>query len=165
MKKIFTLLFLSSILFTACEGDQGPVGPQGPGGGLFLAETFERTVDFNASNGFSAEIILDPIIENSDVVLVYRLEEVFDGRDVWEPLPTTSIFLNDANDTSVLYRFNFSFAEILLLMESNNPDLVPADLTNNQTFRFVIVPSEFAETTNINLLDFDEVQSALNLEF
>ena len=165
MKKILTVLFLSTLLFTACEGDQGPPGPPGQDGGIFVAETFETTVDFNAANDYTAEIALDPIIEDSDVILAYRLEEVFDGRDVWEPLPTVTLFLNDVNDTSVQYRFNFSFSEILVLLESNNLDLVPADLANNQTFRFVIVPSDFALNAEIDLSNFEAVKSALNLEF
>ena len=32
MKKLFSILFMTTFLFAACEGDQGPQGPPGPPG-------------------------------------------------------------------------------------------------------------------------------------
>lgn len=163
MKKIFSLLFVSTIILTSCEGPEGPPGLDGLDG--IIGETFERTINFNEANGYTDRIFLTPNIAESDVVLVYRLEGVDAGLDVWEPLPTVTIFLNDVNDTSVQYRFNFTLGDIDILMESNNPDLVPADLTNNQVFRIVIVPSDFAQSGKVDLKDLDAVKSALKLEF
>ncbi|MGA9326753.1 MAG: hypothetical protein WBV47_11945, partial [Salegentibacter sp.] len=69
MKKIFSLLFLTSFLFTACSGDQGPIGPQGPQGpqgppgedGLY-GYTFEETIDMNYLDdaGYYSNIIAIP---------------------------------------------------------------------------------------------------------
>ncbi|MDH7445590.1 hypothetical protein [Aquimarina sp. 2201CG14-23] len=156
MKKIFALLFLSTFLFTSCvdDDDFDTIGL-----------TFEFTTTFNNANGYADRFFFNENIFDSDVVLVYRLEDVDNGLDVWEPLPTATILLNDVDDTTVLYRFNFTSGDVDILLESNNPDLVPADLTNNQTFRIVVVPASFAENTEIDLLDFKAVQSALNLEF
>ncbi|GAA4277361.1 hypothetical protein [Aquimarina mytili] len=163
MKKILFLLSISIVLFSSCEGDQGPPGPQGEPG--LIGEAFERTISFNAANEFLERIPLNPNIAPNDVILVYRLEDVIDNLKVWEPLPTVTLFLNDAADTSVQYRFNFTVGDIDIIMESNNLDLVPANLTENQVFRIVIVPAEVASSSNINFNDFNAVQSALQLEF
>ncbi|MDY8135820.1 hypothetical protein [Aquimarina sp. 2201CG5-10] len=157
MKKIFAFLFLSTVLFTSCSDDDPDFDT--------IGQTFEFTTTFNAANNFAHRFFFGQNIFDSDVVLVYRLEAVDNGLDVWEPLPTVTIFLNDAADTSVQYRFNFTSGDVDVIMESNNPDLVPADLTNNQTFRIVVVPSSFAENTDVDLKDLNAVQSALKLDF
>ncbi|WP_298539641.1 hypothetical protein [uncultured Aquimarina sp.] len=160
MKKIFTLLFLSSLLFTSCVNDDDADFDT-------IGTTFEFTTDFNQSNDFLHRFFFNENIFDSDVVLVYRLESVNNGLDVWEPLPTATIFIDDGNggDITVLYRFNFTSGDVDVLLESNAFDLVPTSLTNNQTFRVVVVPASFAENTDIDLSDLNEVQSALNLEF
>ncbi|WP_378174517.1 collagen-like protein [Aquimarina sp. SS2-1] len=170
MKKIFTLLFLSAFLFTACEGDQGLPGPPGPPGlDGEIGTTYEFTTSFNQANDYADRFFFNQNIFDSDVVLVYRLEAVDNGLDVWEPLPTGSVFF--FNDTTgaiegfLYYRFNFTVGDVDIILESDAPNLAGPEFTDNQTFRIVVVPAEFAENTDINLLDFNEVQSALNLEF
>ncbi|MHA7057280.1 hypothetical protein ACWGOQ_0008690 [Aquimarina sp. M1] len=160
MKKIFTLLLLSTLVFTSCVNDDDVDFDT-------IGLTFEFTSNFNAGNGYADRFFFNENIFDSDVVLVYRLEAVNNGLDVWEPLPTATIFIDDGNggEITVLYRYNFTSGDVDVLLESNAPDLVPADLTNNQTFRVVVVPSAFAENTDINLQDFNEVSKALNLEF
>lgn len=167
MKKIVALLFLSVVLFSACEGDQGPPGESGA---TFLAETFERTnVNFNNANAYTVRVPLDPTIFEDDVVLVYRLQEVDNGLDVWEPLPTSPFFF--FNDTSgaiegyLTYRFNFTVGDIDIIMDSDAPEIAGAEFTDNQTFRIVIVPSEQANNLDIDFNDFNAVQTSLNLEF
>ncbi|MEW7292933.1 collagen-like protein [Aquimarina sp. 2304DJ70-9] len=167
MKKILFLLSLSLVLFSSCEGDQGPPGPEGPPG--LIGEAFERTITFTAANEFIERVPLDPNIVDSDVILVYRLEAVDNNLDVWEPLPTGSVFF--FNDTTgaiegfLYYRFNFTVGDVDIILESDAPDLAGPEFTDNQTFRIVIVPADFATTTDIDLNDFNAVQSALNLEF
>ncbi len=169
MKKILFLLSISIVLFSSCEGDQGPPGPEGLPG--LIGEAFERTINLNATNGFTERIPLNPNIADDDVVLVYRLEAVDNGLDVWEPLPTGSVFF--FNDTTgavegfLYYRFNFTVGDIDIILEFDVPsaDLVGPEFTDNQTFRIVIVPAEQAKSLDIDLNDFNAVQSALNLEF
>ncbi len=167
MKKIFSILFIATAVLTSCEGPQGPPGFDGldgiDGADGLIGETFEETISFNQVNDYAVRISLNPNIEDGDVVLVFRLEGIDNGRNDWEPLPTATIFLDSGVD--VLYRYNFTVGDIDILLESNDPDQVPADLASDQVFRFVIIPADFAQNTNINLLDFYEVKSALNLEF
>jgi len=160
MKKIFALLFLSTLVFTSCVDDDDVDFDT-------IGQTFEFTTTFNPGNEFGHRFFFNENIFDSDVVLVYRLEDVDNGLDVWEPLPTATIFLEDGSggEITVLYRFNFTSGDVDVLLESSDLGLVPANLTDNQTFRIVVVPASFAENTEINLQDFNAVQSALNLEF
>ncbi len=167
MKKILFLLGLSITLFTSCEGDQGPPGPEGPQGvpGEVAAVYEIENVVFNAANQFAIGFTFPEPIFTDDNVLVFRLEGVTDdNRDIWEPLPTATVFLNDANDTNVLYRFNFTDRDVDILLESNNPDLVPADLAQNQVFRVVVVPGAFAQNNQVNSSNLKSLFSELNID-
>lgn len=158
MRKIFTLLCLTTILFSSCTSDDDTDFDT-------IGKTFEFTMSFNSGNNFGDRFFFPENIIDSDVVLVYRRENINNNLDVWEPLPTVTLFLNDTADTSVQYRFNFTLGDVDIVLESNNPDLVPADLTNNQLFRVVVVPSNFAQNSKIDFSDFNAVQSALKLQF
>ncbi|GAA3523467.1 hypothetical protein GCM10022393_42900 [Aquimarina addita] len=167
MKNIIALLCFSLVLFTSCEGDQGPPGESG---GIFLAETFEVSgLNFNAGNDFTNRVSLDPNIFNDDVILVYRLLEVDNGLDVWEPLPSAPVYFFDDVTNEIIgdliYRFNFTVGDIDITLDTNVIDLVGPEYTNNQIFRIIVVPSEQANTLDIDFADFNAVQSALNLEF
>src|SRR5690606_9653576 len=96
MKKILALIFSVSLLFTSCEGDQGPPGPPGLDGGLIVGQMFERTVDFTPGNDFRVLIDIPDQIEilKTDIVVIYTLVEINNGVDVWEPLPQT-LFLDE----------------------------------------------------------------------
>ncbi len=162
MKKIFTLLFLTTFLFSSCVNDDDVDFDT-------IGQTFEFTTTFNGANGYADRFFFNQNIIDSDVVLVYRLEAVDNGLDVWEPLPTGSVFFFNESTGAIegflYYRFNFTIGDVDIILESDAPDLAGPEFTNNQTFRIVVVPADFAENTDINLLDFNEVQSALNLEF
>lgn len=170
MKKIVSLLCLSLVIvLTSCEGPQGPPGLDGLDGrdgingqDAEIAKIFElENVNFSSDNNFAIGFTFPQPIFESDIVLVYRLEDVFDGKDIWEPLPTATIFLDGGTD--VLYRFNFSFDDVDILLESNNPEQVPTDLTNNQVFRIVVVPAAFATTKNANELSLQSIMKEYNL--
>lgn len=176
MKKILALLFLSSIVFMSCEGDPGPPGPegpQGPSGGEFLAQTFEiDNVDFVSTNGTDAAVQI-PIPNNidvfeADVPLVYILDpetSAANNADAWEPLPRVFFFA----DGFAQFRYNFIFDsptfDIEIILESDDIASLGTDFTDDQIFRIVVVPSEFINSTKIDLSDFNAVQNALDLKF
>jgi hypothetical protein len=87
-------------------------------------------------------------VYESDVILVYWLEDVISGGtadafDVWTPLPQT-IYTNDG---SFQYSFNHTFIDVFLFLQGDiNLDSLSLGLTNNQTFRIAIVGAEFAKT-------------------
>lgn len=162
-------MFVSTIILTSCEGPEGPPGLDGLDGldgAEELAAVYEiDNVIFNDANEFGIGFTFPQAIFDADNVLVYRLEDVTnDNRDIWEPLPTATIFLNDGADTTVLYRFNFTNRDVDILLESNNPNLVPADLATGQVFRIVVVPSAFGQAKNLELQDMESLLSSLNLK-
>lgn len=167
MKKIvFLLAIVSTFVFTACEGDPGPPGPQGEPGINILGKVFEATVDFTAGNDFRQLVTIPSSIEvfESDVILVYWLEDVVsDGNggtlDIWTPLPQT-IYLDTGG--SFQYTFNHSFLDVLLFLQGD-VDLTTLGngFTNDQTFRIAVVPSEFGDAG----LTMDQLERAANVEF
>ena len=145
MKKLFLLLSLPTLLLLgSCyiENDPIEIGS--------LSQVFETTVSFTNSNSYSqlVEIPADIEVYESDVILVYWLEDVVSGGnadafDVWTPLPQT-IYTNDG---SFQYSFNHTFIDVFLFLQGDiNLDSLSLGLTNNQTFRIAIVGAEFAKT-------------------
>lgn len=147
MKKIhFILSLIIAASLLACKGDSGPMGPEGLPGVNILGQGFEVTVDFNASNEFSNLITFPNNVEvfEADAVMVYLLEDVVNNDvDVWTPLPQTYFITNHG---TMIYSFNHTFLDVNLFLDADFP-LGHLDnvFTKNQTFRIVVVPSEFAQ--------------------
>ena len=163
MKKLYAL-FLLTVILISCEGSVGPPGPPGPQGpagedgfGL-LGQVFEIETDLNADNNFENFIEIPSEIEvlDSDVVLVYRLMGVFDGADIWEPLPQT-IFRDSG---ILLYGFDYTLFDVRLFLDGSVDfgRLDPID-TDDLIYRIVIIPADFANTINVN--ELSEVMNAL----
>lgn len=163
MKKLFVLLF--SVALLSCEGPQGPPGPPGFDGVNILGSVFDVTVDFTPNNGYSNLIAFPNNIEvfESDVVMVYLLEEqVSDPSgpiDVWTPLPQ-SFFVDGGGQ--VVYNFNHTFLDVNLFLDGNvNLDSLGPGFTNNQTFRIAVLPADFAEQFDVNLMNYDDLMQTL----
>ncbi|PKV51228.1 hypothetical protein ATE84_3302 [Aquimarina sp. MAR_2010_214] len=157
MRKIFALLCLATFIFTSCSSDDDTDFDT-------IGQTFEiDKVDFIAPE-YAVNIPFPSNIEvfDADVVLVYRLENVVDGRDVWEPVPTPLIELD--NGGKLTYRFNFTINDVDILLDTPDINLIGANFTNDQVFRIVIVPSAFAKKSKVDLTDFKAVQKALKLK-
>ena len=164
MKKFYVLLFFATILIS-CEGTVGPPGPQGVPGedgydGL-IGQVIEVQADLNAGTDFEYFVEIPSGIEvfESDVIMVYRLMEVFDDTDVWEPLPQT-IFRNNG---ILLYTFDYTLFDVRLFLDGTVDfgKLDPND-TDDLIFRIAIIPADFAK--GVNLKKMDEVIKALNVE-
>ena len=165
MKNKLLFFFTLLLIVVACEGDQGPPGPQGPPGTNILGQVFEVTVNFAPSNGYRSVIDFPQDIEvfESDIVMVYLLETQVDDPsgavDVWAPLPQT-FFLNTGGE--LVYNFNHTFLDVSLFLDGDvNLDAVPFDFIENQVFRIAILPADFANDSNVNLYDYNSVQSQL----
>lgn len=165
MKKLIFTLGTIFFLFTACEGPQGPPGFDGIN---ILGQTFERTVNFqfNNQNGLQESLITIPTsieVFESDAILVYRLEgQLPDNVDLWSLIPQ-NFFLD--NGDIIQYVYNHTFFDIMLQIDGNfDLSTVPSNFTQNQTFRFVVVPSDFATRSGIDISDYNAVMNALNLD-
>lgn len=153
MKKIILFVAISStILFTACKGDQGPPGIDGQD---FLAQVYETTVsnyqyDPEYNQYYSGIYEFPFTVYESDAVLVYRMSgqnpDVSPPADVWTQLPQ-NIFYNDGSGDFFQYNFNHSFLDIQFTVEGNFllTNIDSRDITN-QTFRIAVVPAEYART-------------------
>lgn len=152
MKKILLLFSAVGLLSIAsCSNDDRDF------------DTYSETIDLNnvnmgldANTGRYAVLFpLEPAIFSSDVILAYRWTND-DGFWVWQPVPRT-IYLNDGNEVD--YDFNFNENSVLIYADATFNLASAPEFINNQTFRVVIVPSDFAASINTN--DYDEVMSAL----
>lgn len=160
MKNILLFFAITAAIFiTSCEGDPGPPGPQGEPGINILGQVFEVNVDLNANTNFEQLVSIPSNIEvfESDVILVYWLEAVDNGLDIWSQLPQT-IYLSDG---SFQYTFNHTFADVLLFLQGDiDLNSLGSEFTNDQIFRIAIVPSEFATDE----LSMDGLLEKLNVD-
>ena len=160
MKKIITLLFVATFVFTSCEGPEGPPGPPGYDGAV--AEFFETTVNFNSANEFSQLIPIPDNIEISDfdVLQVYLLwGQDNNGNDIWRALPQT----RQLDQGDLIYNFDYTIANVNLFLRADFDlnTLLPGD-TQNQVFRIAIIPSYQAE--NMDISNMDQVMKAANIK-
>jgi hypothetical protein len=153
MKRIILLLAIVGTF--AFQGCAGPEGPQGETGYSTEAEVFEVTASFSAANNFSRLVTLNPPIQSSDMVLVYRLFDVVGGQDVWRSLPQTVYLPQGELD----YNFDFTRNDINVFLDSNF-DLTTLSTTwaQNQVFRVVIIPGYFSNKSN-KVADFNNYNS------
>lgn len=156
MKKIFLLLVTAAtVTFTSCNNDDDrPVVDNDT-----IGITFERTVSFSSAFDYAVTIPLtDYQVLESDVVLVYRQTGVDGGNPVWRSVPQTLYF----PDGELEYISDFTVNDVVINVDFSQT----LDLNNyqgffqNQLFRIVIVPSDFASQVNVN--DYNEVISLMN---
>ncbi|GAB2772384.1 collagen-like protein [Salinimicrobium soli] len=162
MKKIFYLLTLVSFTLASCS-DEGPPGPPGEPGVNIVGQTFEfENVDFNYDGDFNlysyfitipAEIEVLP----SDAILVYR-REILDGAETWSLIPQ-NFFLDEG---IIQYVYNHTDADIELIIDGNfDLSTLSTAWTDDQFFRFIVIPSDFALDTGVDVSDMNAVLSEL----
>ncbi|WP_375323987.1 collagen-like protein [Flagellimonas sp. GZD32] len=178
MNKFSTILGVVLVLFlTACEGPQGPPGfdgPQGiPGADGIQGQVVEvEGVNFGydaGANLFSTLInfsdITDFEVFESDAVLVYRWAgsiTLNDGSeaDLWSQIPQ-NYFLEAG---TIQYVFEHTFVDLELFIDGNfDLSFLSTDFTDDQIFRIVFVPSEYAEANDLDTANFESVMSSLNI--
>ncbi|WP_339634714.1 hypothetical protein [Bizionia echini] len=146
MKNLITVIITSFLLFTACEGPQGPPGRDG---GLIVSPAFEIELDFTAGNNYE---YFEPYGFNTypaDVTLVYILWEIVDGQEVWRLLPQTVQF----EDGSLMYNFDFTRTDVRFFLDGTvNFNTLDSSWTRNQVFRVVVVPAD-----NVGKQDFSDI--------
>ncbi|WP_400079207.1 collagen-like protein [Winogradskyella sp. R77965] len=171
MKRILSFITVFTLLLTACEGPQGPPGfdgfdgqdgQNGQNGVNFVGQSFESTIDFTAPDyAVSIEVPLDIDLIESDMVLVYHLKDVVDEYDVWKPLPET-VYVNSGEEFQYNFEHNFDFVTIFI---ESHPEFdfnqLFEDETLGQTFRIVILPVDFVNSSNLDINDFNAVMEVV----
>ena len=106
MKKILTLFaVVGLIVFSSCEGPEGPPG---------LDAQLPPVIDVNnvnfASNGDGEVIGFGFTLYPGDIVLAYRATGVANGSTVWTQIPESHYY--DNGTLFFTYKFNFSLCRI-----------------------------------------------------
>lgn len=160
MKKLFLLFAAVGVMsFTGCEG------PEGPAGTNIEAEVFElRNVSFSLDNNDQYTIyrILDPVIYDSDNIVVYRMSGLIDSNTpIWQPIPRT-LFLNEGE---LDYDYDFSLEDFTIYAGGTYNLAITPQYINNQTFRIVILPGYFSnKSAGVDLEDYNAVAAAYGIK-
>ncbi len=159
MKKIILLFIVVGLFgFQSCSG---PEGPQGPTGYNVEAEVFEVFTDFTTTNDFSTLVNLSPPILSSDMILVYRRFNIYNGADVWRLIPQT-IYLSQGN---LDYNYDFTENDINIFLDADfDLRTLPVEYSQNQLFRIVVIPGYFSSRSNIDFKDYHEVIQFFNID-
>ncbi|MGB5942610.1 MAG: hypothetical protein WBG71_06985 [Leeuwenhoekiella sp.] len=166
MKKALSLIAILAIILTSCEGPQGPMGAPGFDGEALVGETYEtQPINFTEAND-SFRFNFPSTIINGDAVLVYRLENILtagdDGFDIWEPLPTATIFFDDGG--FLQYRFNYTLDYVDIILESDDIAFSGPEFNSNQIFRIIVMPSDLVSQFEGDLSDINQVMGALDIQ-
>jgi hypothetical protein len=162
MKKLFAGLLIGGFfIFQSCEGPPGPPGLPGQDGqdGInLLSEVLEVNVNFTDANNYEAVFDFAPPIFEGDVVLAFLQWETIENNNVWRALPQTIFF----EEGVLIYNFDFSRVDFRLFLDTTfEPELLGNDWTDNQVFRIVIVPGDFANA-RLDLTDYEAVMRLIN---
>ena len=174
MKKITLVLGAFLTLFiVACEGPAGPPGfdgadgLDGADGSEFEAIVFEVEIDLTENTGTNTYEFGEAFSAHSielfadDAILVYRLEEIDNGVDVWRQLPQP--FFTD--DGLLYYNFDFTQDDYKIYVEPDfDSGLVSADLVLDQIFRVFVVPANLGLSSKMDMSNINAVMSSLGLE-
>lgn len=181
MNKFSTILGAVIVfVFAACEGPQGPPGFDGldgldgaPGAPGIQGQVVEvEGIDFGydaQANLFSTLITFSDVtnfeVFESDAVLVYRHDgviELSDGStaDAWTQIPQ-NYFLNEG---TIQYVFAHTFVDVELFIDGNfDLSTLSTDFTDNQLFRIVFIPSEYAQSADFDASNIESVMSKLQI--
>lgn len=178
MKKLTFLLGFIMFSFTACsdDGDIGPQGPQGPAGpagepGLIGTVFDLPPVDFTEADDYSLLLeysdYTDVEVFESDVVLVY-LRVGQDGEAggepvyLWRLLP--QMYYLDGGAT-MQYNYDYTFFDVNIFLETDVAFSSLGDaFTDDQVFRIAIIPADFAQTTGVDISNYEAVMSAMKVQ-
>lgn len=172
-RKLIPFLLVVLALFQGCSGSEGPPGPQGPAGESIdvVGTTFDLVnVNFTVANQHQYGLTFADAKVNvleSDAVLVYINwgETDVNGEKLvaYRPLPQTAFLTNGI----LTYNFDRTSKDFSIFLDGTvNKATLAAEYTANQSFRVVIVPSDFAARTNgsVDFNDYNAVAKYLNIK-
>ena len=159
---LLILALFGMFVFQGCEGPQGPRGADGEPGVNIVSEVFEVEVDFTADNDYMDTRFFEPPIIESDVVLAFVMWEADGATPIWRAMPQTTYFQGGA---ILVYNYDFTSRDFRLFLDGDvDFASLDASYTENQLFRIVVVPGDFASANaRIDLTDYNAVTQLLGL--
>ena len=156
---LLILALFGMFVFQACEGPEGPQGLPGEPGINILGTTYEAEIDFTSENDYVDLIPFPTPLIESDVILVYRLAGVNNGKDIWTMLPQNLFF----QEGVLTYNFDFTFEDFSIFLDGPiDYSMLAPQWTNGQIFRIVVVPSDFPDA-RIDYSDYEGTMNLLNI--
>ncbi len=161
MKKIALFLaFIGMIMLQSCSVNDNQNVPDND----TISEVWEfnNNVNFLASNNYDVTLNFPHEIYSSDMVLIYRLDAIVNGQDVWKLLPQTFYF----NDGTLDFRYDFEFTKFKANVYLDGFDLegISLDYRTNQILRVVVVPGYFGKSSTLKNKEYKTVVKALNID-
>lgn len=161
MKTItWMILLLAITLLPACQGNPGEDGLDGDS---ILGAAFEIEGDFTPTNEWMLYFEFPNTIEvlESDVVLVYILWEQVSNLDVWRLLPQTKVM----SEGILQYNYDYTLADVQIFLDGSIDlnTLLPAE-SQDQVFRIVVLPADFAFNNSLDVSNYNLVVKSLRLE-
>jgi len=166
MKKILLLLtILGIVIFSSCTGPQGPAGYPGKNGVTVESEVFElQNINFtlNNNNEYTIYQTLNPLILDSDNILIYRMNGTIDSSTpIWQLIPRTLFLPAGEMD----YDYDFTKEDFTIYAGGNYDVSSTPEYLFNQTFRIVIIPGYFSgKKQGVDFNDYNAVIKAYGLD-
>jgi hypothetical protein len=161
MKKILTLFaVVGLIVFSSCEGPEGPPGPEGiPGQNVNkVFEIFNEDFAYNNTDGYNISGTFNPFIGEASTVLIYRLAGTVDASTpIWQLIPRT-IYLS--NNRELDYDYDFTREDFKIYAGGNYDEETTPEFLDDQTFRIVIVPGTFT-SKSVSKPDFSDYNAVI----
>jgi len=162
MKKLLSLFLIAGTLVgCSSDDDGGTQGPPGEDGVNIVGQAFEIDADFNDPDySVFADIPSSIEVLESDVVLVYWLELVDDGNDVWNLIPQTIYF----EGMRFQYNYNHTTFDVNIYLQGNiGLETIGERYTQDQVFKVVVLPVDYAQDNNLDVSNYQAVKTSLDL--
>ncbi|MDT0644301.1 collagen-like protein [Zunongwangia sp. F363] len=156
------------------QGEQGEQGPQGEPGEAVVGTVLDLEVsNFTADNYYTLSVDFETEgieVDEDDAVFVYMAWGQYEDPDgvpyyVWRQLPQV-IYTDDGEQ--IQYTFEYTYFDLNIFLFSSIPDedfeTIDPTYTDNQLFRIIIVPADFAENTNVDIADYNAVVNELGID-
>lgn len=161
MKKIFLLLAVVGLItLSSCERENTNV----VGDGDTISEVFElQNVSFqlNQNNEYTIARDLNPVIVDSDNILIYRLAGTINATTpIWQLIPRT-LFLDQGE---LDYDFDFSRVDFTIYAGGTYDIGTTPQFIQNQTFRIVIIPGFFSKGSTVDFNNYHAVIEAFQID-
>lgn len=160
MKKItFILAVIGMITLGSCTVNEDNDGIDND----TISEVWEysNNVNFLSSNNYTSTLIFPHETFTSDMILLYRLDGIVNGQDVWKLMPQTFYF----NDGTLDFRYDFEFTttKATVYLEGFELEGISTAFRTNQIIRVVVVPGFFGKSATVDFNDYKAVLRAYNI--